>query len=210
MSGSRPPFRIHPPPPTAPKVVQRHGQGHAIPPTRWGAVAAIQPKAWMPPARSAVVQRMDDSYINNKRKKRDFDRSPTGFYSKHIRSDIDYLSEDAVEKVFEVFRNRAIRSNTSTNTIILMSSYNESVFLEQEHNYLGYSSFGDTFESTTQFPAIDISTTGDYRIFSAAKFKYAATYSDDLGIYIITHMSGITSGQVVKSGKFGNSTHIIF
>jgi hypothetical protein len=154
---------------------------------------------------SPTIQRMEDSHINKRKKQRQLDQR---FLNKHVRIG-GIIDESFTARAFDTFRGRAL-GNVTQNTMIIMNSYQIGLFCEQDHNDYGDSSYGRRFESTTQFEAIDISSDGAYKIYSAAKFSYAATYSDEEGLWIVNHMFGITSGTIVREGSFGTSKHTVF
>jgi len=193
-----------------PMVSGSPGGRPAPPPTKFQAPPSLQARLGpiigpRPPWR-AVIQKSDDVYINKTKKKRILDGD---FESKHIREGSDFNQwSELKDALFEQLKRRALKGGVSVSTTIFMGSYEKSLFCEQEHKYIGHSNYGLIFESTTQFPAMEVTSSGTWSVYSAAKFKYAASETEE-GILVVGHFFEITSGYVMASGKIGG-THIIF
>jgi len=117
------------------------------------------------------------------------------FYAKHIRDASKFVGDDdMIQQAWAIFAKRASSSSTEKNTVVFMTSYQQQLFLEQAHND---SAKGSGYESTTQFPAVDVALDGTATLYSAAKFDYGL----DSDGFTINHMYGVTSGTVSKTEK---------
>lgn len=161
--------------------------------------AAASPRG---PAR--IIQRASEKiYITTYKKRRDF---LEWFEPKHLRDACSYTSYDAMAEVgLEMVRQRLGQRNT----IIFMSSYQKGLFKEQKHTYIGPSKYGDVYESTTSFAAVDALSNGEVEVYSQAKFKYAGEEDED-GVLWINHLFGLTSGTLVLTKSPPKSQHIKF
>lgn len=149
-----------------------------------------------------VVQRSEKVYIKSSKKKRDF---IDWFSEKHIREASHYTSYAGMaEEGMSMVQNRQGR-----NTIFFLNVYQVGLFKDQEHNHVRWDNkWGDIFESTTSFPAVDVLTNGTIQVYSQAKFQYSGDYDED-GVLWINHLFGITQGTLVKTIK-PQSQHIVF
>ena len=174
---------------------------HAISLPRQGGLAphvraAVQMKPHAPVPAVTVVQRSAErnEYSVSKKKRLFHDK----FEQSHLRNAQNYLTKSDMAYVgVEKYKKRSVGKNT----IIFMTPYEEQVFLEQKHTYMGQDwewTGYDIFESTTQFPAVDVSSSGSIKVYSAAKFLYSAYYDEVQGCYVVEHMKGISSGSVMS------------
>ncbi len=154
--------------------------------------AALQTKPGPASRKLGIVQRSrEKNEYSVSKKKRVLHYK---FQQSHLRSAQKYITEkDMTYAGVEKFKQRSV----GRNTLIFMTSYQVQVFLEQDHTYIGVDpewTGYDIFESTTQFPAVDISSSGSITFYSAAKFYYSAYYDDTQGCYVVEHMKGVSSG----------------
>lgn len=154
-------------------------------------LAAVQ----MKPGPAGVVQKASEkNEYSRSQKRRVFHWK---FESSHLRNAQTYNSKKTMtEAAVDKYKARSV----GRNTLVFMTPYEAQVFLEQKHTYIGQDDEWpgyDVFESTTQFAAADVSSSGSIRIYSAATFRYGAYYDEDQGVYVVEHMKGISSGTLM-------------
>lgn len=121
------------------------------------------------------------------------------FYRKHIRDASKFTSYDAmVEEAAGVMRARAKQQMISASSLVFMTAYQQTLFCEQKHNYwqMGYA-------STTQFPIVEISSSGNVTVYSAAQFGYSG--HDNGGVYEVDHYIPYSAyGHIIFSGDYSD------
>jgi hypothetical protein len=146
----------------------------------------LQPLA-LPRTADHVIQRSEAAYISKGTKVREFDPD---FASKHIRDAGNFTTEDAmIQAAVGKLSQRAKSGNTSTNTLVFMTSYQQQLFKEQQHN-----GHGKEYQSTTSFPVVEVSQTGVAKLYGAAQIVYWAKQQED-GTMLVYHMAGVASGS---------------
>lgn len=149
---------------------------------------------------TGIMQRAHEinEYSKKKNKQRTFG---SDFRNKHVRDATQFTSYSEMQKEgIELYKKRSVDANT----IIFMTPYQQTLFEEQDHDQIN----DTTFQSTTQFPAVDVNSQGVPRCYSAAKFKYGAIPKLDGSGYEVNHMFGIVSGSLIELPK--QNTHIVF
>jgi hypothetical protein len=189
------------------------GGGQERPSPHWAWLAAPQTQgrikpalqmspAWSsslllaPPRTSAkqIIQRAEARAL------RDFNDA---FRTNHLRDASKFITDDdMIDEALNLFAKRA-KGSTSRNTLVFMTSYQQEVFKQQEHN-----AADDGFESKTQFPIVDVTLSGVANLYSAAKFKYGVKWNE--GKWIVTHMVGVSSGTLTKTVEPKAKQHIVF
>lgn len=126
-------------------------------------------------------------------------RFSDAFSRKHIRDASEFNSYHAmVEEAVDVMSGRSKQQNISGSSLIFMTAYQQALFCEQKHN-----EWQGGYASTTQFPIVEVSSSGKITIYSAAQFGYSGY--DRGGVYEIYHyIPDSAYGHIDYAGSYSD------